>query len=69
MEADHNEDYAGEHVLPGASFVVFKEAQGWYWKAESGLPFEGPKGPFNTALNAYKAAIKTYEAKFGLGSG
>ena len=67
MEIDHNEDYAGEHVLPGASFVVFKDAKGWYWEAGAGLPREAPHGPYKRGLEAYRAAVQMYEATFGEG--
>jgi hypothetical protein len=67
METDHDEDYAGEHVLPGASFLVFRDAKGWYWEAGSGLPQDKPQGPFKTGLDAYRAALEMYEATFGEG--
>jgi hypothetical protein len=65
---NHEDDYAGEHMLPDASFSVFKETEGWYWKSGLGLSFEGARGPVKTAQDAYDAAIETYEAKYGRGS-
>jgi hypothetical protein len=65
MEIDHDEEYAGEHVMPGASFVVFRDEQGWFWEAGEGLPPEQPHGPFKRGLDAYRAAVEMYEATFG----
>jgi hypothetical protein len=69
MEVDHDEEYAGEHVLPGASFIVFRDERGWYWKAGAGLPLEQPQGPFKRGLEAYRAAVEMYDATFGEGRG
>mgnify|MGYP003581213484 CR=1 FL=1 len=66
METDYdNEDYAGEHALPKASFLIFRDAKGWFWEAGTGLPQEEARGPFKTGLEAYRAALEMYEASFG----
>ena len=64
---DHDQDYAGEHVLPGASFIVFRDENGWFWGAAAGLPREAPHGPFKTGQDAYRAAVEMYEATVGEG--
>jgi hypothetical protein len=61
---DKDEDYAGEHVLPDASFLVFTDAEGWYWEGGPGWPQQKRHGPFETGLQAYRAALKVYDATF-----
>jgi hypothetical protein len=62
---DEDEDYAGEHVLPGASFLVLKDAGGWYWEGGPGSSSRQRHGPFETGLQAYRAALQKYDASFG----
>jgi hypothetical protein len=66
MEKDRDdEDYAGDHALPKASFLIFQDTKGWYWEGGVGLSQEQPHGPFKTGREAYRAAVEMYEATFG----